>query len=52
MEIWTGIACLVAVPKCKGFRRFGDDGKGAYMNAVASVNSEAEFSERVERITI
>jgi hypothetical protein len=50
MEVWTGVACLVADPKCKGFRRFGDDGKGAYVNVVASVNSEAEFTERVERI--
>ena len=50
MEIWTGIACLVADPKCKGFRRFGDDGKGAYVNVVALVDSEAEFKERVERI--
>lgn len=50
MGIWTGVACLVADPKCKGFRRFGDDGKGAYVNVVASVNSEAEFTERVERI--
>jgi hypothetical protein len=50
MEIWTGVACLVADPKCKDFRRFGDDGKGAYVNVVASVNSEAEFTERVERI--
>ena len=50
MEVWTGVACLVADPKCKGFRRFGDDGKGAYVNVAASVNSEAEFTERVERI--
>ncbi len=50
MDIWTGVACLVADPKCEGFRRFGDDGKGAYVNVVASVNSEAEFTERVERI--
>ena len=50
MEIWTGVACLVANPKCKEFRRFGDDGKGAYVNVVALVNSEAEFTERVERI--
>ena len=50
MDIWTGVACLVADPKCEGFRRFGDDGKGAYANVVASVNSEAEFIERVERI--
>jgi hypothetical protein len=50
MEIWTGIACLVADPKCKEFRRFGDDGKGAYVNVVASVGSEAEFTERVKRI--
>lgn len=50
MEIWTGLACLVANPKCKGFRRFGDNGKGAYVNVVASVDSETEFTERVERI--
>ena len=50
MGIWTGVACLVADPNCKSFRRFGDDGKGAYVNVVASVNSEAEFTERVERI--
>ena len=50
MEIWTGVACLVADPKCKEFRQFGDDGKGAYVNVVASVDSEAEFKERVERI--
>jgi hypothetical protein len=50
MDIWTGVACLVVDPKCVGFRRFGDDGKGAYVNVVASVNSKAEFTERVERI--
>lgn len=50
MEIWTGIACLVADPKCKEFRRFGEDGKGAYVNVVASVGSESEFTERVKRI--
>jgi hypothetical protein len=50
MEVWTGVACLVANPECEGFRRFGDDGKGAYVNLVASVNSEAEFTERVERV--
>ena len=50
MEIWTGIACLVADPKCKEFRRFGDDGKGAYVNMVASVNSKAEFIVGVEQI--
>jgi hypothetical protein len=50
MEICAGVACLAADPKCKGFKRFGDDGKGAYVNVVASVNSEAEFTERVERI--
>lgn len=50
MEIWTGIACLVADPQCKGFRRFGDNGKGAYVNIVASAASESEFRERVDRI--
>jgi len=50
MEVWTGVACLVADPKCKGFRRFGKSGKGAYVNLVASVKSETEFTERVERI--
>jgi hypothetical protein len=50
MEVWTGVACVVADPKCKEFRRFGDDGKGAYVNVVASVCSEPEFTERVERM--
>ncbi|MFZ1938507.1 MAG: hypothetical protein WBA18_13645 [Terracidiphilus sp.] len=50
MDIWTGVACLVANPNCKEFKRFGDDGKGAYVNVAASVNSEAEFTERVQRI--
>ena len=48
MEIWTGIAYLLADPTCKEFRRFGGDGKGAYVNVVASVRSEAEFIERVK----
>jgi hypothetical protein len=50
MEVWSGIACLVADPRCKEFARFGDDGKGAYVNLAAFVSSEAEFTERVERI--
>lgn len=51
MELWTGVACLVADPKCKNFRRFGDDGKGAYVNVVAWASSEEEFKQRVEKIT-
>ena len=50
MEIWTAIACLAADPACKGFRRFGDEGKGAYVNIAASAASESEFRERVNRI--
>jgi hypothetical protein len=38
-HIWTGIACLVADPNCKNFKRFGDDGKGAYVNIVAWATS-------------
>jgi hypothetical protein len=49
MKIWAGIACLVADPQCKGFRRFGD-GKGAYVNVVAYAASEIDFTERVKRI--
>ena len=45
MEIWTGVACLVADPKCEEFRPFGDDGKGAYVNVVASVNSDKRMEE-------
>ncbi len=48
-ELWTGIACLVADPNCDGFMRFGRDGKGAYVNVVACVNSEEAFVERVNR---
>ena len=50
MECWTAVACVVADPNCEDFRRFGDDGKGACVNVVAFVNSEAEFTERVRRI--
>jgi hypothetical protein len=49
MHIWTGIACLAADPNCKEFRRFGDDGKGAYVNIVAWATSEQEFAERVKQ---
>jgi hypothetical protein len=49
MELWTGLACLVADPKCEEFRRFGDDGKGAYVNIVAWANSEESFVERVRQ---
>ncbi len=48
MDIWTGLACLKANPKVKGFRRFGK-GKGAYVNVVACVESRAAFEERVKR---
>jgi hypothetical protein len=48
MNIWTGIACLVADPNCKEFRRFGDDGKGAYVNIVAWADSEQQFADRVK----
>ena len=48
MDLWTGLACLKANPKVKGFRRFGD-GKGAYVNVVACVESQAAFEERVKR---
>jgi hypothetical protein len=47
MELWTGVACLVADPQCKNFRRFGDDGKGAYVNIVAWAESATVFAERV-----
>lgn len=50
MELWTGIACLVADPGCKEFRRFGDDGKGAYVNIVAWAGSEEEFRSRVQGV--
>lgn len=47
-DVWTGIACLKANPKVKNFRRFGD-GKGAYVNVVAWVESQAAFEEKVKR---
>lgn len=49
MELWTGLACLVADPQCQEFRRFGDDGKGAYVNIVAWADSEESFVERVRQ---
>jgi hypothetical protein len=50
MELWTGIACLVANPNCKEFRRFGDEGKGAYVNTVAWAPSAQEFRKRVDQV--
>ena len=50
MDVWIGVACLVANPNCKEFRRFGENGKGAYVNVAAAVNSEAEFIDRVKQI--
>jgi hypothetical protein len=49
MQLWTGVACVVADPNCKEFRRFGDDGKGAYVNIVAWACSEEEFGQRVKQ---
>src|ERR1700731_1629945 len=49
MDIWTGLACLKANPKVKEFRLF--EGKGAYVNVVASVESKEAFEERVKRHT-
>jgi hypothetical protein len=48
MDIWTGLACLKANPKVKGFRRFGQ-GKGAYVNVVACAASHETFQEAVKR---
>jgi hypothetical protein len=50
MELWTGLACLVADPNCKEFRRFGDHGKGAYVNVVAWADSEESFIEKVKQV--
>jgi hypothetical protein len=50
IELWTGVACLVADPNCKEFRRFGDNGQGAYVNIVAWANSDKDFAERVKRV--
>jgi hypothetical protein len=51
MQMWTGLVCLVADPSCKEFRRFGDDGKGAYVNIVAWAASGQEFEDRVRVIS-
>ena len=48
MDLWTGLACLKANPKVKGFRKFGE-GKGAWVNIVACVESQEAFEERVKR---
>jgi hypothetical protein len=52
MELWTGLACLVADPNCKEFRRFGDDGKGAYVNVVAWADSEEGFVDHIKQVAI
>ena len=49
MELWTGLACLVADPACKNFKRFGN-GKGAYVNVVAWADSGKHFENRVTAI--
>lgn len=49
MALWTGLACLVADPACKNFKRFGD-GKGAYVNVVAWADSAEHFERRVTAI--
>lgn len=49
MDLWTALACLVANPNCKSFKRFGDEGKGAYVNIVAWASSEEEFGNRVRQ---
>ena len=49
MELWTGLACLVADPACKNFRRFGE-GKGAYVNVVAWAESSEDFERGVTAI--
>jgi hypothetical protein len=49
MDLWTGTACLAADPNCKDFKRFGDAGKGAYVNVVAWASSKQEFAERVKQ---
>lgn len=49
MDLWAGLACLVADPNCKDFKRFGDDGQGAYVNIVAWAPSEEEFGTRVKK---
>jgi hypothetical protein len=47
--MWTGIACLVADRSCKDFKRFGEEGKGAYVNIVAWAESAKQFADRVKR---
>jgi len=43
MELWTGLACLIADPACEDFRRFGDKGKGAWVNIVAWADDAQHF---------
>lgn len=51
MELWTGLACLVANPSCTNFKRFGD-GKGSYVNVVAWAQSAEDFEQRVTAIAL
>lgn len=46
-DVWTGLACLKANPKVKGFRRFGK-GKGAYVNAN-QFGSRTDFESSARR---
>jgi len=38
---------LVADPKCAEFRRFGDDGKGAWVNVVGWAESADKFHQKL-----
>lgn len=49
MELWTGIACLAADPHCKDFKRFGEEGRGAYVNIVTCASSPTDFADRIEK---
>ena len=51
MDLWTGLACLIPDPSYKDFKRFGDDGKGAYVNVAAWAPSEEEFGNKVKSAT-
>ena len=49
-QLWTAIACLKADPNCTDFKRFGEDGQGAYVNVVAWAESSPAFSDRIQHI--
>ena len=50
MKLWAGLVELRADPKCKTFRRFGDD-RGAFAWVVAWAESQTDFEQKAKMMS-